>query len=133
MSERTPETMARADRVFGLLDDIGDLSKQQLVNLTGYTEEQVLLSLRIIKELLAGLHAEPIVYDARRNVYVLGADREQVEEYYQMRAKVTLVQSKNLLTGTLEPALQSLGDSPYVRLARRQMARMVEDLEELTS
>lgn len=140
MSERKTKkrhaaTRRNADRVFELLSDAGPsgMSSKDIRNVTGMSQRQLELSIQVIKETLAGLHDQPIIYDATLNRYKLDADEAEIEEYHSMRARQHLVQLKHLLTGTIEPAMASLGDTMFLRLARRSLSRLVEDLEDIAA
>lgn len=132
------KTAKCGDLVFDALAHGGDMAWQGIVawvmahrNVT-LSRDQINRGVKYVKEKLAFAHSEPIIFDFHEGVYRLGADQAVVEDYYRMRSGVAKQQLKRLLSGTVLPQVEKMGETPELRYVSKSIRRVVEDLEDIS-
>lgn len=128
----TLSTAVKGNRVFDALAAIQPkgMSWQGLVTATGLTRPQVMEGIAYCRDVLAGVHAEPI--PCIDGIYFLAQNENDALRYLVIRLRTAEKQNKRLLDGTLVPAIAKFGASVPTRFAHRSLQRIVEDLHDLT-
>lgn len=111
-------------------------TKPELSADTGMGMNKVDDGLAYVREMLAGLHAEPIVClrdDDGGYRYQLAASSDAVSEYAHQRLKIAAKQARNLLAGALSPGMRKFGNPLHLRLLVKYVERITEDLDELVA
>lgn len=133
------KTAKCGDLVFDALTHGGDMPWQGISDWTAknrghrLSRDQINRGVSYVKDTLAFAHKEPIIFDFSEGVYRLGADKDVVEDYYRMRSGTARKQLKRLLSGTVLPQVEKMGETPELRYVTRSIRRVVEDLEDLSA
>lgn len=112
------------------------LTTDELTAVTGMSAKKVKEGLSYVREMLAGLHSEPIVClrDSEGGYrYTLAASSDAVAQYAHERLKIAAKQARNLLAGVLTPGMMKFGNPLHLRLLVKYVERVTEDLDELVA
>lgn len=130
---RNTATLVRADAVFDLIYNAAPderMYRGDIADALGCTVDQVARCIGIIKDMLAGQYAEPIVFD-----YFVGyrfADTiEAADEYVVARLRIANIQQQRLRDGTLLPLRAKFPRSRTLRSYEKQLNRVIEDMDDL--
>lgn len=131
---RYRKTQDRASLLFDMLVAAGDegLAKSDIRSQTGWTDRQFAVAKDIIRETLADLHKEPIIYNSREAVWKMNAPKDEIKEFIELRQQAKAKQIMNDLTAVVVPYLAKFGNREVaMRYAERSLRRAVEDLKDV--
>ncbi len=105
------------------------LTKPQLMLLTGLTPSQFNRGVTHIKDVFQEEYVQPISIDPRTHQYSLAAEWREVRDYANTRLKSMTSQARRF--SHTVAAAEKWPKSPAARRARRDVLRLVDDLEDL--
>jgi hypothetical protein len=120
------------NRVFAELCE-NDPTLAEALEHTGLSKSQWHKGLAYVKDVLAEVHAEPVVYDHKYRVYRLAFFESEVNTYIGRRLVTFLVQLRRLYNGSFVPAGIKLETARTREFSQvdKLVRRLIEDLDEL--
>jgi hypothetical protein len=94
-----------------LANNPGGLTMVDLVELTGLTRNQIRSGMIYVREILAGEHGQPIIFQPgkHKNLYKLAAVRVETEEDLRRRCATWLLQIRRAKSAVADPAAIKFG------------------------
>lgn len=106
------------------------LTKDEIKKKTGLTNGQVTYAFGFIKDVLMEKYSQPLVCHSRTYRYSLPHVWLEVKDYLDFRVLGILTQARRLESLT-NAAAQKWGNKGAVKLAKKHVTRLREDLEDL--
>ncbi len=134
MTKRQSKTVDRANLLFDMLLAAGPdgLSSAQILESAGWTKSQFGVAKDIIREELASIRKEPIIYNPREDVWKIDAPKDEVKEFVHKRQEIKARQILNDLTAAVVPYLAKHKNRDVaMKYAERSLRRAVEDLQDV--